>query len=845
MASSPHPLDALLAPLRFACGRSFANLKTVRDLRTPLGAALERARGTLSVGQLDALSLALPRIDSSVEAERRAALVSVLKVLRHEGLAVDFVDLSLLEPPQAPPSAGPASAAQPPIAEVSAQKVSRKSKRPRGDAEADAPTRILSIAPSAGPLSVPLKLAGWKTSPRLVGLLNKKGITKIGDVLFLLPRVYEDRRQLKRIAQLRAGERGTIAGEVRRVEESSGRGRRQFRAVIEDASGSIAATYFQSGPWLKARFPVGKRLVLSGEVRQTPWGWEMPHPEVEPADDLDTSPIHFGRIVPVYPGFERHEQRALRELAFRVADRYAPAVEDPLPEALRQRLQLVGLGAALGTLHFPSETAALEALNDHRSPAHQRLAFDELFFLQLGLALRRQGVKVEPGVAFDVSPATLDRARGLLPFELTQAQRRVIGQIAQDMARPESMSRLLQGDVGSGKTAVALVAAAVAVENGHQVAVMAPTEILAEQHLRTFSRWLSPLGANVGLLTGSATPSQRLAQRRAVASGQLNVVVGTHALIQDGVDFRSLGLVVIDEQHRFGVIQRHALMAKGPRPDVLVMTATPIPRTLAMTLYGDLDVSVIDELPPGRTPIQTKVFAEKARPRAWALIEAELAKGHQAYVVYPLVDESEKVDLANATEGAEQLAAAFPQARVGLLHGRMKPQEKDAVMASFRDHRLDLLVATTVIEVGVDVPNASVMVIEHAERFGLSQLHQLRGRVGRGAAKSLCLLVTGYALSQDSRERLQVMEASTDGFVIAEKDLEIRGPGEFLGTRQSGLPELVVANLARDQALLGLAQQEAQAIVAADPRLEAPEHARLVKALEERWEGRLRLARVG
>ena len=322
-------------------------------------------------------------------------------------------------------------------------------------------------------------------------------------------------------------------------------------------------------------------------------------------------------------------------------------------------------------------------------------------------------------------------------------------------------------------------------------------------------------------------------------------MVGTHALIEDEVEFRSLGLVVIDEQHRFGVIQRQALMAKGARPDVLVMTATPIPRTLAMTLYGDLDVSVIDELPPGRTPIETLVFVEKARQRVWELVQRELTQGRQAYVVYPLVDESEKVDLADATQGAEQVKAAFPLARVGLLHGRMKQHEKDAVMAAFRQHALDVLVATTVVEVGVDVPNASVMVIEHAERFGLSQLHQLRGRVGRGVAKSLCLLVTGHALSQDSRERLSVMEQSTDGFVIAERDLEIRGPGELLGTRQSGLPELAVANLVRDQALLAIAQEEARAVVAKDPRLEAPEHARLVRALEERWEGRLKLASVG
>jgi ATP-dependent DNA helicase RecG len=375
--------------------------------------------------------------------------------------------------------------------------------------------------------------------------------------------------------------------------------------------------------------------------------------------------------------------------------------------------------------------------------------------------------------------------------------------------------------------------------------VMAPTELLAEQHFATFTRLLTPLGARVGLLTGGGNARQRAAERAAVADGRVAVVVGTHALIQEGVAFHSLGLTVVDEQHRFGVIQRHALRSKGARPDVLVMTATPIPRTLAMAVYGDLDLSVIDELPPGRTPIETRVFVEKARPRALELLEAQLKEGRQAYVVFPLVEESEKVDLADATQGAARLQTLLPGARVGLLHGRMKPEQKAEVMEAFRAHRLDVLVSTTVVEVGVDVPNASVMWVEHAERFGLSQLHQLRGRVGRGAARSHCLLLTGYALGEVSRARLEVLEATTDGFVIAERDLELRGPGELLGTRQSGLPELAVANLGRDQALMAQAQVEARRILREDPRLEAPEHARLARALEERWEGRLQLARVG
>ena len=849
MSPSPHPLETLVGPLRFATARDFANLGAVKGLRTTLVAALTRAKSTLSPARIAALEAELDFIDAPVPEARKASIRRVVKLLHDEGLPLSLspegervgVRANEASPKPSLDSARDERAAPP--AKPAVAKKGRKKKAEPTD-EANATARMLSIAPSAGPLSTPLKQVGWRISPRLVGILNKKGLQRTGDVLFLLPRVYEDRRTLKKIAQLVSGERGTIIAEVRRADETFGRGR-QFRAVLADSSGSIAAVFFQTGPWLKARFPIGKKLVVSGEARATNYGWEMPHPEIEPADDLETSPIHFNRVVPVYPGFERHEQRALRELAFRIADKYAGSIEEPLPDALRTRLGLFGLGEALKYLHFPPGDAKLDALDSHTSAAHQRLAFDELFFLQLGMALRRQGVKVQPGIAFDTSASNVEKAKALLPFTLTGAQQRVVGQVLRDMSRPEPMNRLLQGDVGSGKTAVALVAAGVAVQNGYQVAVMAPTEILAEQHFRTFSQWLAPLGVEVAYITGSGSAKVKAAQRAAVTSGKVRIAIGTHALIQESVAFEKLGLVVIDEQHRFGVIQRHALMGKGVRPDVMVMTATPIPRTLAMTMYGDLDVSVIDELPPGRTPIETHVISQKSRSRAWDVVRSELKKGHQSYVIYPLVEESEKIDLADATQGAAQLKVIFPEARVGLLHGRMKQDEKDAVMNSFRAHELDILVSTTVVEVGVDVPNASVMVMEHAERFGLSQLHQLRGRVGRGAAKSYCILVTGFAQSAESAERLHVMEESSDGFVIAERDLEIRGPGEFLGTRQSGLPELAVANLVRDQALLATAQEEARAIVDRDPELKAPEHQRLVRALEERWEGRLKLARVG
>ncbi len=510
----------------------------------------------------------------------------------------------------------------------------------------------------------------------------------MGDILFLLPRCYEDRRKLKTIAELDPGERGVTVGVVKHADYTSGRnGKRYFKAVIADRSGSIAATYFHAGPWLKARFTVGKRLVLSGEIRASMTGREMAHPEIEPAEDIESSSVHFNRIVPIYPGFERGDQRSFREIAARVSESYARHLEEPLPESLRKRLKLMTLPEALRSIHFPPEDSDLGQLDAHLSPAHRRLAFDELFFLQLGVGLKRQGVKAEKGIAFNVSPERLERARGALPFQLTGAQRRVIEELSLDMARPEPMNRLVQGDVGSGKTAVALVAALLALEDGYQVAVMAPTEILAEQHDRNFRRLLEPLGYRVGLISAAGTAKQKREVREAVARGEIRLAVGTHALIQGDVAFERLGLAVIDEQHRFGVLQRHTLMSKGLKPDVLVMTATPIPRTLAMTLYGDLDVSIIDELPPGRTPVTTRVFSEQHRARVYESVATEIAKGHQAYVVYPLVEESEKLDLEDATRGAEKLQQVFPQARVGLLHGRMKPEEKDAVMEAFRERQ--------------------------------------------------------------------------------------------------------------------------------------------------------------
>ena len=720
----------------------------------------------------------------------------------------------------------------------------RRSRPSRPELEDTA--RPIAGAPSRGPLSQPIGGTGIRVPPRLVEGLEKKGLHRVGDLLFLLPRTYEDRRRLSSLRELRPGERGVALGTVRMAREVMIRpGKRGFQAVLADDTGSIALTWFQSGPWMKSRVPVGKRLIVSGELKATAGGREMVHPEIEPADEAKGPSLHTGRIVPVYPGFERHEQRQVRELIARVAAAHLGAVEDPLPVDLRDRLALPGLAEALAHIHQPGPGDDLEALEAQRSRWHRRLAFDELFLLHLGLGLRRQGVKHEPGIAFQVDGERLSRARALLPFTLTRAQARAVSEIGRDMGRPEPMHRLLQGDVGSGKTAVAAVAAALAVEDGWQVALMAPTEILAAQHHATFSRIFQPAAVEVSLVTGSGTGSGKRRAREAVGSGQARIAVGTQALIQEAAVFERLGLVLIDEQHRFGVLQRQALGHKGLRPDVLVMTATPIPRTLAMTLYGDLDLSVLDELPPGRTPITTRVATPSRHLEVWEAVELELKKGRQAYVLYPLVEASEKIDLADATRGAEELQARWPHRRVQLLHGRLRQEDKEAVMEAFRTGQVEVLVCTTVVEVGVDVANASVMVIQNAERFGLSQLHQLRGRVGRGAAASFCYLLPSPAAGPEVRARLEVLEQSTDGFVIAEKDLELRGPGEFLGTRQSGLPELSVANLARDQALSAVASEEAKAIAMADPRLTRPEHRGLLRALEERWEGKLSLARVG
>jgi ATP-dependent DNA helicase RecG len=691
--------------------------------------------------------------------------------------------------------------------------------------------------------------------PKLAEALARKGIATIEDALYLLPHRYEDRREVRNISDLRPGTTEVFFAEVREADTVfSKSGKRFYEAMVSDGTGTIVLKWFRcNAGYMKKIWQPGKKGIFTGEVVSFGYQREVHHPDVEwvgADDDLTAAmardPLNFGRILPVYPLTEGVSQKTMRKVMKEVVDRYAASVVNTLPADIIGRHALLPVDRALHETHFPSTENDLASLNEGCSLPHRTLAFDEFFYLELGLALKRQGVVLEEGISFTVSHRYTRELLKLLPFSLTAAQRRVLSEIKVDMMLPQPMHRLIQGDVGCGKTLVALLAALVAVENDYQVAIMAPTEILAEQHFLTLHRWCEELGVRVALLTSGLKTKGKMAVLASIASGETQIVIGTHAMIQDKIDFHRLGLGIIDEQHRFGVAQRGLLKKKGNNPDILVMTATPIPRTLAMTVYGDLSLSVIDELPPGRTPVKTMICYESRRNQVYALLREEVAKGRQGYIIYPLVEESDKTELKAVTQMAEHLANdIFPDLRIGILHGRMKPEEKESVMRSFKGRDVSLLVATTVIEVGIDVPNATVMVIEHAERFGLTQLHQLRGRVGRGSDTSRCILLTNGNLSEDGEKRLRVMEATNDGFRIAEADLEIRGPGDFLGTRQAGIPDLRVADILRDGRILEEARKEAFALVEKDPALAGAENICLRRELVRRWGGRLELAGIG
>ena len=690
--------------------------------------------------------------------------------------------------------------------------------------------------------------------PRRAADLQRVGLHTVEDLLYRFPVRYEDRGSFETIASLRPGAAASIAGEVVSCGIRPTRRPRFkiFEMLVRDRTGSLRAVFFNQ-PFLGDVFHAHQRVILFGKLELTSHGLQLQNPQYEilkqesdeepgAVPEADEETLHTGRIVPVYEKTGTLTTKMQRAIVHRALVQLPSEVADPLPAEVRARRQLIDRRQALLDVHFPPAGTPVSDLNAFGSPAQRRLIFEEFFLFQLGLVMRRRTADAERKPrSVVINDGIRESARRVLPFKLTGDQKTVIAQIVEDMKRPQPMNRLLQGDVGSGKTIVALMAAVVAMENGFQVAFMAPTEILAEQHFITIRKLLEASRFRLALLTGATPAKKRRELLAELSGGSVHMVVGTHALVQDPVGFHELGLAVIDEQHRFGVLQRATLRSKGLHPDVLVMTATPIPRTLALTTYGDLDVSIMREMPPGRFPIRTIAKPESRREEIYEFIRAQVDLGRQAYVIYPLVEESEKVDLRAATEMADHLATdIFPELRVALLHGRMKQDEKERVMGALASGDVHILVSTTVVEVGVDVPNASVMLVEHAERFGLSQLHQLRGRVGRGPHQSFCVLLYQAPLGDQGRERLKALTETTDGFVIAERDLELRGPGDFFGTRQSGMPTLRVGDLVRDHQVMEEARREA--VTALDDVRLAETLAAFVRTS---WEARFGLVGIG
>ncbi len=730
--------------------------------------------------------------------------------------------------------------------------------------------------------------------PRLAEVLGAKGIATVDDLLHYLPFRYEDRLNPRSVAELRAGEIATVIAEVRNSGLFRTRRMPIFQLTVGQGRTKLKCIWFNAA-YLQDRFQPGQMLALYGKVEEDRDGeLQIVQPQFEILGDINeegganeaekkaAASLEIGRIVPIYEstGQGKLTPRWFRRIIRWTLENLNPDLPDPIPAAVRVHLSLASPREALWKVHWPDAGESFTDLQSSRTAAHIRLIFDELFFIELGLELKRREQKAKTGIAFQLNDGVRQAIKKILPFHPTAAQKRVLKEIATDMQTPSPMRRLLQGDVGSGKTIVAFQAAIVAIENGYQVALMAPTEILAQQHYFSARQILERAGYRIVLLTGSLEQDRKRDVRRHIAQGNAQLVIGTHALIEDRVEFENLGLVVVDEQHRFGVMQRLKLMKKSdearvvtarvvtglrpvqpggdvrlsteqrstdPEPDVLVMTATPIPRTLALTLYGDLDLSVLDELPPGRTPVVTRSLPDERAPEVWDFVRKQIGAGHQAYVVYPVIEENEERELKAAQQMHRQLREKiFPSVHVGLLHGRLDADEKEHVMREFQQGKIEILVATTVIEVGVDVPNATVMVIEHADRFGLAQLHQLRGRIGRGAAKSYCVLMRGGKVSEEGERRLDAMVRSNDGFQIAELDLELRGPGEFFGTRQAGIPSFRMANIIRDRQLLEAAKREA-AFVISGPNAEVSteEIDRALREMRSRWALSYGLVEVG
>ena len=707
--------------------------------------------------------------------------------------------------------------------------------------------------------------------PRTAETLAAKGISTVEDLLYYLPFRYEDRLNPRGIGELRPGEMASVVAEVRTSGLFRTRAGPMFQLTVGQGRQTMKCLWFH-GSYLKDRFKPGMLVALYGKVEEAKFGRRelqiiQPQFEVlhEPdgageagSEDVESEKLktlEVGRIVPIYEsaGSGKLHSKYFRRVIYGTLENLTQEVPETLPAVTRGRLDLLERRTAFWKAHWPDEGESLTRLQNARTAAHIRLIFEELFFLELGLELKRRRMRAQSGVAFRVDEQVRESIKRILPFHPTAAQKRVLGEIVADMKQASPMRRLLQGDVGSGKTIVALEAAVIAIENGYQVALMAPTEILATQHYFSARRILEQAGYRIVLLTGSLEQDRKRDVRRHIAQGNAQLVIGTHALIQEKVEFDALGLVIVDEQHRFGVMQRFKLMKKteAAEPDVLVMTATPIPRTLALTLYGDLDVSVLDELPPGRTPIVTRRVSDERAEEVWAFVRKQVSAGHQAYIVYPVIEESEDAEAGKQLKAAikmydELRKKVFPDLRVGLLHGRMSSDDKDSVMRRFQSGDVQVLVSTTVIEVGVDVPNANIMVVEHAERFGLSQMHQLRGRIGRGSAKSFCVLMTGGKVSPEAEQRLDAMVKTNDGFAISELDLQLRGPGEFFGTKQAGMPDFRVANLIRDRELLELAKREAAYVTSGPhPDLSEGEIRKTVEHLKGHWNRRYGLVEVG
>ncbi len=667
--------------------------------------------------------------------------------------------------------------------------------------------------------------------PKNASSLEKLGMFTLGDMLYYFPRRYDDYSQLKPIRSLVYGEVVTVIGQIQSVMNRPIRGGKMqiVEAVISDGTGALRISWFNQ-PWLMNRLSEGMNIAVAGKIEQYLGRLVLNSPDWEP---VETEHLHTNRIVPVYPLTASITQKWLRQLMDQVIKFWAPRVADPLPETVKQAAGLFGLGESIHQAHFPDTQESLKA-------SRERLAFDEIFYLQMGVLRQKRDWQSVVGRIFDVPDEWLSERIAALPFTLTGAQKRAIDDICVDVGSGRPMNRLIQGDVGSGKTVVAALAAMMVVRSGAQVAIMAPTSILAEQHFKSFSKLMAVEGIldsrQICLLTGDSNATDRTAIQEGLASGDVKLLIGTHALLEEPVTFKDLQLTVIDEQHRFGVDQRAVLRSKGTNPHLLVMTATPIPRSLALTLYGDLDLSVMDEMPSGREPVSTHVLTPQERERGYSLIRSQVKSGRQAFIVYPLIEESEKLETLKAAVDDHQRLSneIFPDLKLGLLHGKMKPDEKDRIMTDFREQKYHILVSTTVIEVGVDVPNATVMLIEGANRFGLAQLHQLRGRVGRGGGESFCLLVPDHADATEN-ERLQAMVETNDGFKLAEMDLKQRGPGEFLGTRQSGYATTLKMASLTDVDLIEKARGHAQKMFEIDAELTAPEHALLAEALDRFW----------